>query len=74
MIGDNFAHPHVCNPMVRYGAIEVTPRLANQSFVVQAPQVAVPGAVTLFPSGNGQNFAGDYTLHYRDVENTYTYI
>jgi hypothetical protein len=25
------------------------------------------------PSGNGQNFANDITLHYRDEENTFTY-
>jgi hypothetical protein len=33
----------------------------------------LPDAVTLTPSGNGQNYGSDITLHYRDVENTFTY-
>jgi len=39
-----------------------------------SPKVSIPDAVTLSPSGNGQNYAPDYILHYRDVENTFTYI
>lgn len=66
LAGVGFNHPNVCNPKVKYGAIEVTPELAGGYYKVVAPKVAVPGAVTLFPSGNGQNYAGDYTLHYRD--------
>jgi hypothetical protein len=52
----------------------VTPKLLNISLSVESPRVKVPDAVTLSPSGNGQNFAPDYTLHYRDIENTFTYI
>ena len=38
-----------------------------------SPRVSVPGAVVLSPSGNGQNYGADLSLHYRDVENTFTY-
>jgi len=34
----------------------------------------MPGVVSLFPSGNGQDFAPDYTLHSRDIENTFYYM
>ena len=61
-----FSHPNVCNPKVKYGALEVTPELAGSFYKVVSPKVALPGAVTLFPSGNGQNYGPDLTLHYRD--------
>ena len=38
-----------------------------------SPRVSVPDAVVLSPSGNGQNYGADLTLHKRDVENTFTY-
>jgi hypothetical protein len=30
--------------------------------------------VTISPSGNGFNFAPDITIHFRDEENTFTYV
>ncbi len=30
--------------------------------------------MTISPSGNGFNFAPDYTVHFRDEENTFTYV
>jgi hypothetical protein len=40
---------------------------------VISPRVSVPDDVVLSPSGNAQNYAKDWTLHFRDKENTYTY-
>lgn len=39
-----------------------------------SPPVGVPDAVVLMPSGNGQNYGFDNTLHFRDEENTFTYF
>ena len=74
LIGENFNHPHTCALRVRYGAIEVTPQQDQDRLIVTSPKVFVPDAVTLSPSGNAQNYAPDYTLHFRDVENTFTYM
>lgn len=35
--GENFNHPHCCNLTVRYGAIEVTPILKNDTFIIVSP-------------------------------------
>jgi hypothetical protein len=73
--GKGFTHPNVCNLKVRYGAIEVTPKQVNSTFIITtSPRVNLPGAVVLSTSGNGQNYADDVTLHYRDKENTFTYV
>ena len=73
--GIGLGHPNICNPKVKFGAIEVTPEVIDKAyFKVKTPAVAYPGSVTIFPSGNGQNYGPDKTLHYRDVENTFTYI
>jgi len=75
LIGKGFMHPNVCNLKVRYGAIEVTPKSINSTFVITtSPMVNLPGAIVLSTSGNGQNYANDITLHFRDKENTFTYI
>jgi len=64
----------VCNLKIRYGALEVTPTIVNGTVVeTVSPQVSVPDAVVLSPSGNGQNYGADLTLHFRDIENTFTY-
>jgi hypothetical protein len=68
-------HLNVCNFSLRYGAIDVSPIIGqNKTIQVTSPTVGVPDSVTVSPSGNGQNFAPDYTLHYRDIENTFTYF
>jgi len=38
-----------------------------------SPAVHVPDSVVLAPSGNGQNYGFDNTLHFRDYQNTFTY-
>jgi len=38
-----------------------------------SPAVRVPDSVVLTPSGNGQNYGFDNTLHFRDLQNTFTY-
>lgn len=74
LTGLNFNHPHVCNPMVKYGALTVKPQIQGDQLVIISPKVNVPGAVTLYPSGNGQNYPTDYILHNRNIENTFTFI
>ena len=74
LIGRNFNQTNVCNRRVKYGTLEVTPVLVNDTCMeVVSPKVNDPGAVVLFPSGNAQNYAKDWILHFRDIENTYTY-
>ena len=74
LIGRNFNQTNVCNRRVKYGAIEVTPHLVNDTCMeVVSPRVSAPGAVVLSPSGNAQNYAKDWILHFRDIENTFTY-
>jgi IPT/TIG domain len=74
LFGKGFTHPNVCNLKVRYGAIEVTPTAVNSTFVTTvSPIVNLPGPVVLSTSGNGQNYADDIKLHFRDKENTFTY-
>lgn len=72
--GRGFKHENVCNLKIRYGALETTPEIVNGTFVKTiSPRVSVPDSVVLSPSGNGQNYGADLTLHYRDPENTFTY-
>ena len=74
LIGKGFTHPNVCNLKVRYGGIEVNPKLLNSTTLsTLSPRVNLPGSVVLATSGNGQNYANDITMHYRDKENTFTY-
>ena len=74
MVGRGFRHENVCNLKIRYGALETTPDIVNNTVVkTVSPRVSVPDAVVLAPSGNGQNYGADLTLHYRDPENTFTY-
>lgn len=74
LLGRGFKHENVCNLKIRYGALEVTPEITNTTMIhTVSPQVSVPDAVVLAPSGNGQNYGADLTLHYRDIENTFTY-
>ena len=50
------------------------PTLVNDTCMeVVSPRVSAPGAVVLSPSGNAQNYAKDWILHFRDLENTFTY-
>lgn len=52
--GKGFKHPNVCNMKVRYGALEVTPNIFNDtSMQTSSPRVNLPGAVKLATSGNG---------------------
>lgn len=74
LVGRGFKHENVCNLKIRYGALEVTPEIFNDTHIrTISPQVSVPDAVVLAPAGNGQNYGADLTLHYRDIENTFTY-
>ena len=74
LTGKGFTHPNVCNFKIRYGALEVTPKVHNDTMIESvSPEVNLPGSVVLATSGNGQNYADDITLHVRDVENTFTY-
>jgi len=74
LMGRGYTHDNVCNLKVRYGALEVTPEIVNNTMIkVISPRVSVPDAVVLAPSGNGQNYGADLTLHFRDIENTFTY-
>jgi hypothetical protein len=74
LLGRGFKHENVCNLKIRYGALEVTPDITNSTLIkTVSPRVSVPDAVVLSPSGNGQNYGADLTLHYRDIENTFTY-
>ena len=59
---------------MKYGGIDVIPKMLDDSHMeVISPRVSVPDDVVLSPSGNAQNYAKDWTLHFRDKENTYTY-
>jgi len=73
--GVGFKHRNVCNLKVRYGALEVQPHEVHNDTTIEtkSPVVNLPDQVTLSPSGNGQQYSADYILHYRDIENTYTY-
>lgn len=74
MQGEGFRHPNVCALTVRYGALNVAPNPANDTWMTSSsPKVSLPGAVTLTLSGNGQNFNADKILHRRDEENTFWY-
>lgn len=72
--GKGFTHKNVCNLVLKYGVFEVKPlSVSADSVTCLSPKVLVPGSITIFPSGNGQNFAPDYTIHFRDEQNTFTY-
>ena len=74
IMGRGFKHENVCNLKIRYGALEVNPSIKNGTMIETiSPRVSVPDAVVLAPSGNGQNYGADLTLHFRDIENTFTY-
>jgi len=74
LVGRNFDQRNICDLKVRYGSIEVQPKRFNDTHLqVTSPRVSLPGSVTLSPSGNAQNYAKDWILHHRDVENTFTY-
>ena len=74
ILGRGFKHENICDLKIRYGALETTPVIVNNTLVkTVSPRVSVPDAVVLSPSGNGQNYGADLTLHYRDIENTFTY-
>ena len=40
---------------------------------ITSPEAKVPVSVVVSVALNGQQFVNDKTLHYRDVENTFTY-
>lgn len=59
---------------VRYGTFQQ--KLANYTdseLVVVSPVAEVPDSVVVSVSLNGQQFINDKTLHFRDIENTFTY-
>lgn len=41
---------------------------------VLSPVANVPDSVVVSVSGNGQDFTSDVIIHYRDDENTFTYV
>ena len=52
--GRGYTHENVCNLKIRYGALETTPEIFNNTMVkTVSPRVSVPDAVVLSPSGNG---------------------
>jgi hypothetical protein len=54
LTGKGFTHPNVCNFKVRYGALEVTPKVHNDTMIeTVSPEVNLPGGVVLATSGNG---------------------
>lgn len=71
---EGYDHPNVCNLKFRYGAIDASYVIKNNKVYTTSPQVAVPDSVTISPSGNGLDFAPDITIHFRDEENTFTYL
>lgn len=74
--GTGFAQDGVCNVTVRYGALtrKPTAQVIDTEITVTSPEVDVPDAVVVSVSLNGQQFVKDYTLHFRDQENTFTYF
>ena len=53
LVGRNYNQPNVCNRRVKYGGIEVMPKMFNDTHMeVISPRVSVPDAVVLSPSGN----------------------
>lgn len=60
---------------VRYGAIQQKVlNFTNTEMNITAPNATIPDAVVVSVSLNGQQFINDKTLHYRDIENTFTYL
>ena len=54
LVGQGYKHENVCNLKIRYGAMETTPQIHNNTVVKTiSPRVSVPDAVVLAPSGNG---------------------
>jgi len=61
---------------VRYGPLTQEPqkeKISDGEIEVTSPVAQVPDAVVISVSLNGQQFSRDYTLHFRDEENTFTY-
>lgn len=74
ILGEGFTQDGVCNLTVRYGPIHQKVNANSDSDIdTIAPEADVPDAVTLSVALNGQQFISDKTLHFRDIENTYTY-
>jgi IPT/TIG domain len=72
--GEGFAQDGVCNLTVRYGPIQQkVSAISDTEIDAVAPEADVPDSVVISVALNGQQFIRDKTLHYRDVENTYTY-
>lgn len=59
---------------IRYGTFtqKITNYTDNEMMIV-SPPANVPDAVVISVALNGQQFIYDKTLHYRDIENTFTY-
>lgn len=72
--GEGFTQDGVCNLTVRYGPLQQKVSAINDTDIdATSPEAYVPDAVVISVSLNGQQFISDKTLHYRDVENTFTY-
>jgi hypothetical protein len=73
--GNGFKQPGVCNVTVRYGTFtQYLKNYTDTDLIVFSPPASVPDAVTVSIALNGQQFINDKTLHFRDVENTFTYF
>ena len=74
IFGEGFAQDGVCNLTIRYGSMtQHVQAISDNEIDSTSPAVSVPDAVTISVSLNGQQFIRDNTLHYRDIENTFTY-
>jgi len=74
LFGKGFNQEGVCNVTVRYGAMQQ--KILNYTDTemnITSPQAKIPDSVVVSIALNGQQFIYDKTLHYRDVENTFTY-
>ena len=60
---------------VRYGAVQQKIyNFTDTEMNTTSPNATIPDAVVVSIALNGQQFIYDKTLHYRDVENTFTYL
>ncbi len=74
VFGKGFQQDGVCNVTVRYGAVQQIPvNVTNTDMITTSPNATIPGSVVVSVALNGQQFIKDRTLHYRDIENTFTY-
>lgn len=74
--GRGFKQEGACNVTVRYGAYQLKPDNGTYNdthITVKSPNATVPDSVVVSVALNGQQFVSDKTLHYRDLENTFTY-